>query len=437
MCRDFAAILVTWGLRDYGLEPLVWGGNPDGCPSVVPGEVAGDHEFFDDLCRHSPCNAWCGSLGLEPTPELFVEHIVEVFRAVKRVLRNDGVCWVNMGDCYAGGPNGRSAADVKALGNDDRTFRDKPFGTAGSGLKPKDLCMMPARVALALQADGWWLRSMMPWVKRNSMPESVTDRPASAIEYMFLLSKSARYFFDIEAVRQPMAPESAGRYAYDFGGAKNEHLKAGDNPRAIVGAREPTTGRNPRNTDLFYESLANPYGLISNGDGEPLALDVNPAPYPEAHFATFPPALVVPLIKAGTSEKGCCPECGAPWRRETEQSVSFQSGSGRAGNKPKGKHAGKEQSESGDYDIRMGPVKQVKTTGWRPSCECGSKWGKDDTPHPPVPATILDCFGGAGTVGLVADRLGRDAILIEAKPEYADMAAKRIADDGGMFAEVG
>jgi len=293
---------------------------------------------------------------------------------------------------------------VKALGNDDRTFRDKPFGTAGGVLKPKDLVMMPARVALALQADGWWLRSEIIWAKPNPMPESTTDRPTSAHEKLYLLSKSARYYYDAEAVRE------TAEFGRSEGTNWSRVRKAapGDmrnTPATTIRGGDGTAGRNLRNV-----------------------WHIATEPYPEAHFATFPTKLVEPCIKAGTSEKGCCPECGAPWVREVEQSVMFQSGSGRAGNKPRGKHAGKEQSDSGTYDIRMGPVKESRTTGWRPSCECGGE---------PIPATVLDPFGGAGSTGLVADRLGRNAILIEAKPEYADMARKRIADDAGMFAEVG
>lgn len=322
-----------------------------------------------------------GQLGLEPTPQAHVQAMVDVFRAVRRVLRPDGVCWVNYGDSYATSVNGRSAADTKAAGRDDRTFRDKPFGTAVGGLKPKDLCMVPARFALEMQADGWWLRSMMPWVKRNGMPESIKDRPATAVEYVFLFSRSERYWYDAEAVRRELAPASVDRLAQDVdaqagsyranGGRKtNGRMKAvggdkqrghsrrhaGFNDRWDKMEREEQTaqGRNFRNSDLFFESLDGPHGLLSDGQGGPLALDVPPQPFTEAHFATFPPNLVEPLIKAG------CPKDG----------------------------------------------------------------------------TVLDPFGGAGTTGLVADRLGRNAILIELNPAYAEIARKRITGDGPLFAEV-
>lgn len=320
-----------------------------------------------------------GQLGLEPTPQGHVAAMVGVFREVRRVLRKDGVCWVNYGDSYAGSVNGRSAADTKALGNDDRTFRDKPFGTATGGLKPKDLCGVPFRFALAMQDDGWWWRSCLPWVKRNGMPESIKDRPATAVEYVFMFSRSARYWYDADAVRRQLAPSSIPRLAQDTenqagskranGGAKtNGTMKAvggrsrGVPPRHAQYASSDQSGlddvergeRNFRNSDLFFESLDCPHGLLTDSEGAPLALDVPPQPFREAHFATFPPNLIEPLVKAG------CPAGG----------------------------------------------------------------------------TMLDPFGGAGTTGLVADRLGRNAILIELNPEYAEIARRRIAKDSTLFADV-
>lgn len=151
-----------WGLRDYG----------------VPGQLGMESNLGDHIMK-----------------------IVEVFKEVRRVLKSEGTCWLNYGDCYATTPNGRSAAETKAAGNDDRTFRDKPFSTigpiseGGTMLKPKDLCMMPNRVAIALQDDGWWVRSEIIWAKSNPMPESVKDRPACAHEKIWLLTKGKRYYY--------------------------------------------------------------------------------------------------------------------------------------------------------------------------------------------------------------------------------------------------
>ncbi len=189
-----------WGLRDYGLEPLSWGGSPD-CA----------HRWEADSC--APCGAWRGSLGLEPTVDLFVAHIVEVFRAVRRVLKPTGTVWLNLGDCYNSGTTAPRAPSPSmahhgywrsggAMG--DRRVR-------AAGLKVKDLVGVPWRVALALQADGWYLRSDIIWAKPNPLPEGVTDRPTRAHEYLFLLSKSRRYFYDAQAIREPAAGSASDK----------------------------------------------------------------------------------------------------------------------------------------------------------------------------------------------------------------------------------
>ncbi len=440
-----------------------------------------------------------GQLGLESTLGEHLEIMVRVFREVRRVLRPDGTLWLNYGDCYQSGSRGLSGKTRGAdspmqqsnLGSD--TIR-APNRLPQEGLKDKDLCMVPARVALALQADGWWLRSMLPWVKRNSMPESVTDRPATAVEYMFLLTKRARYFYDAEAVRTlSTASEESQKRAkygrYDAGGGKGAspsakpdflnvqgNYLAGEKKRykmpdgrdtglgghgtihregrekgkppdkqrghsrrhagfndlwdAMGKAEQQAGGRNFRNTDLFYESIEGPHGLISGADGEPLALDVCPQPFPGAHFATFPPRLIEPLIKAGTSERGVCPECGAPWVRETKRQDQGWDGS-RYGEQAVtatggAKSGGTKKSTLGSSHGEL--TGKTETTGWAPSCKCDA--------DPTVPATVLDPFAGSGTVGLIADRLGRDAILIELSPEYAEMARRRIEDDAGLFAEM-
>jgi DNA modification methylase len=306
-----------------------------------------------------------GQLGLEASMAEHIAVIVDVFNEVRRVLRDDGTVWLNYGDCYATTPNGRSAADTKAAGNDDRTFRDKPFSTIGGYLKPKDLCMIPNRVAIALQEAGWWVRSEIIWGKPNPMPESVTDRPATAHEKMFLLSKSARYFYDADAVRMQMAASSGPRLAQDIESQQGSaRAHGGYKVMKAVGKRVPqgkalTSPRNDGNT--WNEN--NGRGFIPTQDGrnlrnyEPAPFDVwhiATQPFSEAHFATFPPNLVVPCILAGSPEGG----------------------------------------------------------------------------------TVLDIFGGSGTVGLVADRLNRNAILIELNPEYIGIARRRIEGDSSLFAEV-
>lgn len=228
-----------WGLRDYGVE---------------------------------------GQLGLEKTPEAYVAALVDVFREVRRVLRKDGTIWVNLGDSYAGNRGNtadKPGFDNKASGNNGADFNHGGAGVP-DGLKPKDLCMIPARVALALQADGWYLRSDIIWAKPNPMPESVTDRPTKSHEYIFLLSKSARYYYDAEAIKELPSGNSHG------GGRENATRKTwlthGASSHRGLATAEPS-GQEGRNRRSVWT--------------------VSTFHFSEAHFATFPPKLIEPCILAG------------------------------------------------------------------------------------------------------------------------------------------
>ena len=229
-----------------------------------------------------------GQLGLEPTPEEYVANMVAVFREVRRVLHPTGTVWLNLGDSYATNRN-----DHVGGGFGDNTVNEhstiaKRGKHCPTGLKMKDLCGIPWRVAFALQADGWYLRSDIIWFKTNPMPESVTDRPTKSHEYLFLLSKQKQYFYDADAVRE-------GNKEY----TRKKNIVINDNPRhanTLFNKDTTTTGRNRRTV-----------------------WTIATRPYSGAHFATFPPDLVEPCIKAGTSERGCCPECGNQWERVTEK----------------------------------------------------------------------------------------------------------------------
>lgn len=338
-------------------------------------------------------------LGLEPTPDEFVAKMVAIFREVWRVLRPDGSCWVNLGDTFATSANGRSAADTKAAGNDDRTFRDKPFNTAVGGLKPKDLCMIPARVALALQADGWWLRSEIVWNKSNPMPESVTDRPTKSHEMVYLLAKSERYFYDAEAIKEAADPKYAGRYEYEFNVGKKENDGAGRPDRAsnTPGLKEFSGTRNRRSV-----------------------WTISTQSYSGAHYATFPVKLVEPCILAGTSARGVCPKCGNPWTRVVERGQLLAgNGAGRIDNytgnldnATENQYRGANFRKSG---FAPGHRYESVTTGWQPTCSCGCA----DT----VPAIVLDPFAGSGTVGEVARQLGRRFVGIDLNPTYLALNA--------------
>jgi len=364
-----------------------------------------------------------GQIGLEASPSEYIEKLVEVFREVRRVLRSDGTCWVCLGDSYAGswGNQGRK----ESRGTQRPTVNDGRYPALGSctgtirspGLKPKDLIGIPWMIAFALRADGWYLRQDIIWSKPNPMPESVTDRCTKAHEYVFLLSKSPRYYYDAEAIAEEMAPASITQLsqptlAMQTGSARVPGKTNG--PMKAVGSLHMQgTQRNDGERWRIADGGVAPRGTRNRRS----VWTVATAPFPEGHFATFPPDLVEPCILAGTSAKGVCAECGAPWARVVER----QRYATRPGNPIK---ADTSRNDGGRADrVRS----DVRTTGWQPSCSCNAAV---------VPATVLDPFAGAGTTALVADRLGRDAIGIELNPSYRSMAHARIADDAGLFAQV-
>jgi len=233
-----------------------------------------------------------GQIGLEDTPEAYVARMVEVFREVRRVLRDDGVLFLNLGDSYASGKGTcyNPGGGASSLGQDRKDAGVHPLDRgnkstlAASGLKPKDLVGIPWRVAFALQADGWWLRQDIIWHKPNPMPESVTDRCTKAHEYIFLLSKSARYYFDSDAMQEPAVGKPSGNRSKSWG--NNETAVRSDGSGDVETMRGiPWDGKTTRNRRSVWT--------------------VPTKPYKGAHFATFPPALIEPCIKAGSAEGGC------------------------------------------------------------------------------------------------------------------------------------
>jgi len=286
-----------------------------------------------------------GQIGLESTVEAYVAELVAVFREVRRVLRDDGTLWLVLGDSYAGSwgnqgrKNGRGTQreiNGPMLQNFDSVYPDKQHNTGtirDVGLKPKDLIGVPWRVAFALQNDGWYLRSDIIWAKPNPMPEPVRDRPTKSHEYIFLLTKSVRYYWDADAVKEPTKSLDPRELSY-----RPNSVAISENGRREFSAKHTMSAR-----------AYNPAGRNIRS-----VWTIATSPYKDAHFATFPPDLAERCIKAGSKE--------------------------------------------GDV--------------------------------------VLDPFGGAGTTGLVADRLGRNAILIELNPDYTEMARKRIIRDAPLFAQV-
>ena len=304
------------------------------CRAILPTLAA---EAFDCIVTSPPY--WGlrdygvdGQIGLEGALADYVEALRQVGAELRRVLKPSGTFWLNLGDSYAMSTRGSSGKGEKQISNAGTLLADRS-GKIPAGLKPKDLCLVPERVAMALQADGWFLRSQIIWHKPNPMPESVTDRPTSAHERVFLLTKSERYFYDADAIAEQATNRPSGNKAKSWG--SNETNVRGEGSGAVETTRgfvfDGSETRNARNV----------WTIASQ-------------PYSGAHFATMPPALVERRLLAG------CPGGG---------------------------HA-------------------------------------------------LDPFGGAGTTGLVADRLGRDATLIELNPDYVGLQRERISGDAPLFAEV-
>lgn len=314
-------------------------------------------------------------LGLEETPEAYVDRLVGIFREVRRVLRDDGTLWLNLGDSYQG------SASTGAEGKETAYTGARRLPTkAGVGLKPKDLVGIPWRVAFALQADGWYLRSDIIWAKPNPMPESVTDRPTKAHEYIFLLSKNQRYYYDAEAVKEE-AKDGARAFNGQVGGSGSRNDDGRNNSL-------PVDSRNRRSV-----------------------WTVATRPYKGAHFAVFPPELIEPCVLAG-APKDVCAACGAPHERKIELG-DVQSTGGSVNNRRNGHTDFKGSTmNSGTFTQR-----EHITTGFTPTCACDEGT---------MPGTVLDPFGGSGTTGLVAQRAGRRAVLIEISAEYIELQRQRL-----------
>lgn len=313
------------------------------------------------------------NLGLEPTLELYIEHMVEIFREVRRVLRDDGCCWLNYGDCYIDG----------------------------------NLAMMPHRVAIALQADGWIVRNDCCWKKPNPMPESVNGerwengklrkgswRHTRAHEYIFMLCKYMKYFCDQEAVRETSLPQSYRR------AARGKQNKLGK------GIRDDGASHNKRGAE---DVTLNPAGRNPRS-----VLDVPTQSYKGAHYATFPERLIAPLIRAACPKR-CCPECGAAWAPVVEKTQGKPQHS-PGGDSEKIAHETARGKHGATSLIYTGGGIQTNVIDYRPTCSCGCR------DH--IPGIVLDPFIGSGTTGAVARELGRRWVGLDISYEYLDQQAK-------------
>jgi DNA modification methylase len=311
-----------------------------------------------------------------------------VFREVHRVLRDDGTLWLNLGDSYT-----------------DRS--EPPKG----GRKPKDLVGIPWEVAFALRADTWYLRAENIWAKSSGMPESVHDRPTRNHEHVFLLAKRASYFYDAEAIREP----HTSRYTLDA-------LAKAD------GNTERPTGNNFNKALRYAEGTRTPLsraerGALVNpaGRNRRSVWNINPEPASFAHFATMPTELASVCIRAGTSQRGRCAHCGAPWQRVVERQPLDSQPHVSDQRKPlhSNRHSRHRSTVPGGQSL-VGYASH--TVGWRPGCDCPL--------HEPVPCVVLDPFGGAGTTAVVCERLGRASVSIELSAQYATLAQRRLDNRG-------
>ncbi len=471
-----------WGLRDY--QTATWeGGDPfhehdritarsgrggSGSPGKqTAGSFPSDHGA--PICS-------CGAvktdqqIGLEQSPQEYVAELVSVFREVWRVLRDDGTVWLNLGDSYSPtnrGENARPRSDLayqrymqgEHMHADLPTERGRIRAVADMGIKQKDLVGIPWMVAFALRDDGWWLRQDNIWAKRNCMPESIRDRTTRAHEYMFLLTKSGSSTLwthrDKNGVRQKPEPD------YRWQDVANDDAETDQEPADWRAAKLSDGRKRWRRINLwsghdyFYDATAieedgdieagtraakggNVRSSIKEVNGRPPEYFeytgkrnkrsvwwIATQPFPESHFAVFPDELVKPCILAGTSERGVCAACGAPWTRQTEKVAT-----GRVRQRQTAGLGTAIRREPLGLDAVAGEFQEGverRTVGWLPSCQCAAEV---------VPATVLDPFAGAFTCPMVADRLQRNAIGIELSEAYCKMARDRLVKDAGMFAEL-
>ena len=362
-----------------------------------------------------------GQIGQEVLPEEYVANLVAVFREVRRVLHDSGTCWIVMGDAYCGGGRtGKGGKQIWGGMEKSQSGRGLAYGQPTGklpGIKTKDMLGLPWMLAFALRTDGWYLRRDIIWTKENCMPSSVKDRPTCNHETIFLLSKKPNYFYDYVAGLEDAVSASAHDVTGQGYAAPGQSPQKGSRPRGGKSAfrgqgHQRSTPSGPANRSGRDMQTVGPgiIRLAASGNkerrfgedaGRPgshlgrsvpwegfkrnrrTVWSVPTVPFngkkfgAQDHFAVFPLRLIEPMIQIATSEYGICSQCGTPWEREYRKKTVFLSGSGKAGKAPVGKHAGSEQVQSGEYDVRMGAYMAYETTCWKPTCACEA---------PPVPA---------------------------------------------------
>jgi len=415
-----------WGLRDYGSEvESIWDGD-EKCKHEWVGKTGS--KLRGKFCKH--CSAWKGQLGLEPNFTLYLKHLLQIFDKVYRVLKQDGTLWVNLGDSYAGSWGNYGRDGIQWIGKNEN-FKSRSWLRRGPTLRPptslkqelqkKSLCMVPERFAIEMIGRRWILRNKIIWHKPNPMPSPVKDRLTNSWEYVFFFSKSKKYYFDLDAIREPHKTAGIRRTQHNWDGQR-ESNSSWQGPQSHRMCHPK--GRNPsdfiENTGIINSATLGLYNnrenqskghLLGKNPGD--CWDISTRGFKEAHFATFPERLLERPIM--TTPLWICKRCGTPKTRITKTH--------RTKLIPNITADRAELKKTG-YKIAQ-PLKRCltmhSTQGWT-SCACKAGWR---------PSLILDIFMGSGTTAAVAKRLSRDYIGFEMNSDYVKMAEERLKSAQG------
>ena len=334
-------------------------------------------------------------IGIEDNPDDYISSLVEVFSEMRRVLRKDGTAWINIGDTLfssikgSGGTNPKTSPRHAGRLGDTQHFKPRKIHGGSAKIKPGDFIGIPFMLAFALREDGWYLRSPTVWSKRDHhQPESVTSRPTKAYEFVFMLTKTMKYYYDEEAIREKPKPWNAGKLSAPKHGPKKKTDGASDQ-----NVKQYDKVKGARKCDVW---------------------EIGVESYSGSHVAVYPKSLPSTCIQLGSSERGCCPDCGKPWVRITEKrKVSYGSA--------KGKMAGADRSVVGSPRSGREDCSFNETTciGWQPSCKCEA--------GDPVPCIVLDPFMGSGCTGEAAVDLGRSWLGFDLDERNGRLISKRTA----------
>lgn len=363
-----------------------------------------------------------GQIGLEDDFGEYLDRLVAVFREMRRVLRHDGTFWLEIDDTYASGGrigHGSTVGEKQRTNRGSDGTNDAPRVRDPEGIKRKDMFGVPWELALALRADGWYLRSEIIWHKVDAMPESVKDRPAHTHSTIFLLSKSERYFYDGVAIKEPFRTlQTASGRMRDPRPPQEETFPGmtGEAPRGPDGRRKTTISTGDKGHENYLSREGKERWPDPAGANARSVWSISTGSTHHAHFAPWPQKLVAKMILAGTSEYGACEDCGAPWQRQLGESVL--AGEKRIQDSPRPAADERGVSEGGLARSNGRTWREREMLGWEATCGCGTENVR--------PCVVLDPFGGSGTTGLVARNLGRHAVLIELSERYCEIASERL-----------